>query len=274
MENKFSKKIIVIVVTLLLMFNNTPVLADSTHYWYKGANFNEYITMSGQKQRMTDSQGNPLSAVVVTASTEYVGNSNGQEMIRAFSRNTIVKNYYKADAVRATQIDLKFTSATNKIGFIQTMSPNDSSVYTGVGPISFLLQGYYASAYNIALALSNNLTAGVKQYRDSNNSIGEIVIYNSSLSNVELPSTIGYKDAHQTYDGIIDSRTGQKIKNETSRGVVGYFNFYYALSAGQSAYLDASARAWYDIGITVNGWPKTYSSYTDYATVRHSISGK
>lgn len=181
---------------------------------------------------MTDSKGNPFSAVVVTASTEYDGRSGGQEMIRAFTRDSIVKNYFNANAAKAVEIDLKFTNQQNRRGFITKMTPKESTTWTSIGIIEYYLKGYYALAYHTAIALANGLTAGVKHFEDTYGTTGEIVFYNSTINNVELPGTVSYRDAHNYYDGTIDSRTGNKIKNGTTRGVVGYFNFYYNLASG------------------------------------------
>lgn len=136
------------------------------------------------------------------------------------------------------------------------------------------LRGYYQAAYHVAIALANNFNASVKHYKDRNNATGEIIFTNSSLNNVELPSTVSYRDAHNYYDGKLDSRTGQKLKHEAAGGVVGYFNFYYRLDPGHTANLEASARAWYEVQISHNGWPAIYSAFSDNATVKHDINGR
>ena len=272
--NKVKISLMLVIFSLLSIYFDYPVKAIEK-YWYKGANYDYHVTDPINGSGSVYCGGSPCSTVVVTASAVYDGKSTGKEMVRAFTREKIVANYYGAYEIYTDQVKIFFGTQNNSVyNFIGSISPNESTQYNGIGVLEWFLDGIWEAAYELAKAIVNSMNGSVKHQYDTYKRNAEIT-FTGVLTDTELPSSISYTKAHEYYDGKYNESTGLTTKYAESRGVAGFFSYSYILSPGNQGYLVAKAKAYYEMRIdTGSTYPLVLGTGTNYAVLNHTITGR
>ncbi|MFS1518660.1 hypothetical protein V1503_19680 [Bacillus sp. SCS-151] len=245
------------ILAILAIFLSANFVSAQEFYSHKGAAYNSWVTdQANQTQNITS------SAVVMSASTVYAGNSSGKEMIRAWNRCGYVSGRLQVDACWPTELTVSLTSPDGVRNLITNMTPNESST-RDLGGLDWLIGGYFANGvWAIIKAIANDVLANVTHTTDVYDEKGTITFKGSNLVNTELPMGVNYDKGDEYADG-------------KSSGVVGYFTFDYQLQTGQKGNLKATAKAEYDVrkdlGLT---WSAVYTVKSGEAVINHTVTGK
>ncbi|MEN1990842.1 hypothetical protein [Paenibacillus hubeiensis] len=240
-------------------------------YYLKGAAYSSDL----QKQYSSTPTDIGSSAVVMSVATTFDGRSIGKERVRAWTRNAIVANYYKAGIVKTNYVSLSFGNPNVTMLLNQDdVLPAKTEAFEGIPGVSFFLQGILSEIYELSMSVIPYMNGSVGHTFNDNNSVSSVKI-NSSDSNLELPATVGYKEGDRYYNGIYNTQSNTVTKQGIGKGTSAYFGYKYIVPKNSTGTLTASAIAQYEVRVfndPISGIPLIFSATSGKASVAHTIS--